>query len=468
MLKKCFLKSQKNRVNIRPGFLQRALQPDTLEDDFRAFDQVVSSKLMDIADIPQQERSDAHHRVSVLRGLPLSIGGLGVPLMSSISGRLYAFVSANDRMARYLDEVHPELLLDVIDSRMSGSATICQIEPRTGFDEVGARPEQRHLGGHPLGNIPEAKINTTQIDLKPELCISRGEVMQKIVKIRAQMQHIAYTQLLNDLRADQNKNELVAQSLSSAVVGSGAVFRWFPVPGYTMKCDHFQELLRTRLCFSALQWSRVNGHRCRCNHRIPTLDPDDSNSGEHQDMQRSIQPLHGLNCRKEGCAGRVIRRHADICRAIEMELSRLQDVQVYSEPYIDRRSGMRSDLKIVRHGKCWFVDVGVTNAGTPANVNRGAHKECAVAAKVYFDAKLDKYAPKLGGIKRDSQRRKYVDGFMPFIIETGGRMDPRSVEWLDKLLADAPAVRRACYRSVSNVLCRAHGKMLSKYKETVL
>ena len=166
--------------------------------------------------------------------------------------------------------------------------------------------------------------------------------------------------------------------------------------------------------------------------------------------------------------GRVIRRYADLCRAIEMELSRLQDVQVYSEPYIDRRSGMRSDLKIVRHGKCWFVDVGVTNAGTPANVNRGAHKECAVAAKVYFDAKLDKYAPILGGIKRDSQRRKYVDGFMSFIIETGGRMDPRSVEWLDKLLADAPAVRRACYRSVSNVLCRAHGKMLSKYKETVL
>ena len=73
--------------------------------------------------------------------------------------------------------------------------------------------------------------------------------------------------------------------------------------------------------------------------------------------------------------GRVIRRYADLCRAIEMELSMLQDGQVYSEPYIDPRSGMRSDLKIVRHEKGWFVDVGATNAGTPANVNRGAHKE---------------------------------------------------------------------------------------------
>ena len=30
------------------------------------------------------------------------------------------------------------------------------------------------------------------------------------------------------------------------------------------------------------------------------------------------------------------------------------------------------------------MDVGVTNAGTPADANRGAHKECAVAANAFW------------------------------------------------------------------------------------
>ena len=91
------------------------------------------------------------------------------------------------------------------------------------------------------------------------------------------------------------------------------------------------------------------------------------------------------------------------------ELSALSGVQVSEEPRIGRESGMRADLKISRDGKRWYLDVGITNAGTLANVNRGAHEKCAVAADVYFDAKIDKYASVLGGVKTDGLGRKYVD-----------------------------------------------------------
>ena len=94
--------------------------------------------------------------------------------------------------------------------------------------------------------------------------------------------------------------------------------------------------------------------------------------------------------------------------------------------------------------------------------------KCAVAADVYFDAKVDKYAPLLGGVKRDALGRKYADGFIPFVVETGGRIAPRSVEWLDEHTKGNPRTRKACYRRISDALCRAQGPMLSKYKETVL
>ena len=423
---------------------------------------------MDIAEVPNDEKDKVQSQVTRFRDLPLSCGGIGVPLMSSQSGHIYAFASANDRMARYLEKVHPSLLQNVIDSRMSGVVSISQIVPVAGFDENKAKRETRFLGGHPLGNIPQTKITRTEQSLQPELTISRAEAMRKYVKIRDQMRYISHTQLMNDLRADHFNNQLVAQSLSSAVVGSGAVFRWIPVPGYTMKCDHFQELLRMRLCLSVLRWQGIKNTPCNCSHQIANLDPDDPHSGRHRHMQRSLQPLHGLCCRKVGCAGRVIRRHQEVCKVLAAELSALSGVQVSEEPRIGRESGMRADLKISRDGKRWYLDVGITNAGTLANVNRGAHEKCAVAADVYFDAKIDKYASVLGGVKTDGLGRKYVDGFIPFVVETGGRIAPRSVEWLDKLTADSPGVRRACYRRISNVLSRTQGPMLSKYKDSVL
>ena len=150
------------------------------------------------------------------------------------------------------------------------------------------------------------------------------------------------------------------------------------------------------------------------------------------------------------------------------ELSMLSGMRVDEQPRIGPESAKRPDLRITRDEKCWYLDVGVTNAGTLANMRRGAHLKCAIAADGYFDAKVDKYAPLMEGVKRDELGRKYANGFIPFVVETGGRIAPRSVEWLDKLTADNPRVRRACYRKISNALCRAQGPMLSKYKETIL
>ena len=56
-----------------------------------------------------------------------------------------------------------------------------------------------------------------------------------------------------------------------------------------------------------------------------------------------------------------------------------------------------------------------------------------------------------------------VTGFQPFIVETGGLIHPKST-----LFVDHPKVLRKYYRIVMDTLDGHHGKMLCKFKASVL
>ncbi len=76
----------------------------------------------------------------------------------------------------------------------------------------------------------------------------------------------------------------------------------------------------------------------------------------------------------------------------------------------------RGDIKVSKHGNTWILNVGVVCPGTQRYV-----------------------AP-----RRDWQRRpkaaKYADqdNFIPFILETGGRVNKAARDWLDALTAPEP------------------------------
>ncbi len=78
----------------------------------------------------------------------------------------------------------------------------------------------------------------------------------------------------------------------------------------------------------------------------------------------------------------------------------------------------RGDIKVSKHGNTWILDVGV---GTQRYVDQGSGTTPGHAAEAYAAVKAAKYADQ--------------DNFIPFILETGGRVNKAARDWLDALTA---------------------------------
>ena len=181
------------------------------------------------------------------------------------------------------------------------------------------------------------------------------------------------------------------------------------------------------------------------------------------------QPLHGLCCRSRGCAGRVIRRHNEVAQQLMWVLKQVEGMDVRVEEKMTAASEHKADLSIRFQGELRFVDVQVTCPATHAQVGRNAHLVPGTAADKAYRRKLFRYAQVLLGANHSPDNSvESVTGFQPFILETGGLIHPKSVKWLDQLLADHPKVLRKCYRVVMDTLDRHHGNMLCKFKASVL
>jgi hypothetical protein len=73
----------------------------------------------------------------------------------------------------------------------------------------------------------------------------------------------------------------------------------------------------------------------------------------------------------------------------------------------------------------WILDVGVVCPGTQRYVDQGSGTTPGLAAETYAAVKAAKYADQ--------------DNFIPFILETGGRVNNKAArDWLDALTAPEP------------------------------
>jgi hypothetical protein len=84
----------------------------------------------------------------------------------------------------------------------------------------------------------------------------------------------------------------------------------------------------------------------------------------------------------------------------------------------------RGDIKVSKHGNTWILDVGVVCPGTQRYVDQGSGTMPRLAAAACAAVKAAKYADQ--------------DNFIPFILETGGRVSKAARDWLDALTAPEP------------------------------
>ena len=123
----------------------------------------------------------------------------------------------------------------------------------------------------------------------------------------------------------------------------------------------------------------------------------------------------------------------------------------------------RADIKVHKDGTTWLVDCsgrgrGVPEHAAPPREGHGLDPSSltpGLAAAVYSDIKAAKYSDQ--------------SNFVPFIVETGGRINTAGLEFFDKIsgalgadTAQVRAGRRAALRGVTSALVRQQGYMLAQ------
>ena len=136
----------------------------------------------------------------------------------------------------------------------------------------------------------------------------------------------------------------------------------------------------------------------------------------------AAEPLHGLYCKRRWM--RVMKRHDYIRDALCRALDRITGVRTTREPRVENPQGggdqRRGDIRVHKDGTTWVVDIGVVCPGTAQYVGKGAATVPGKAASVYEDVKVAKYIDQ--------------SNFVPFIVETGGRVGVAGRRFLDTLV----------------------------------
>jgi hypothetical protein len=188
--------------------------------------------------------------------------------------------------------------------------------------------------------------------------------------------------------------------------------------------------------------------------------------GPDQPVFHDQEPLHGLVCRKAACAGRLRRRHNAIVQKLADGLAAAEGVQVAIEQRIPG-SDKVADIVVTKNGEQTSVDVTIACPATLVMVSKhDSHRVQGVAAERSYRRKLQKYCPVFRGraLRPDDDS---VPGFLPFVVETGGFIHPRSVAWLDRLLEHDATALKGCYSKVLGELQRQQGLMLAKHWQTL-
>jgi hypothetical protein len=154
----------------------------------------------------------------------------------------------------------------------------------------------------------------------------------------------------------------------------------------------------------------------------------------------------------------VCYRHNWVRNALAASLNRMPGVQAVLEPMAmtrrapgDQRHG---DIKVIKSGTSWILDVGIICPGAQRLVSKGADTIPGTAAALYDGKKTKTYSDQAN--------------FVPFIVETGGRINAAGLQFLSRILPlAAEGTGRAALRGISRALALQHGYMLAQIAEEI-
>jgi hypothetical protein len=192
-------------------------------------------------------------------------------------------------------------------------------------------------------------------------------------------------------------------------------------------------------------------------------------AGRHEGEQSSSRPIlverwsHAAAC-TGGASGTFISRHNRIVNELSAALKSAGPTGIVELektvllPAMPGEEAVRASTPIDLwfrdgKGKEWFVDVAVADPGCPSYLAKGAATGTDVAAKAREEDKRRAFAAKFRGV--DSKQ------FVPFVLESTGRIGPSARKFLNSVALSPTRLRRVVERI--SMLCASHlGRLVQR------
>ena len=414
-------------VNSRLKFLQRCVNIGSGSDALRIFDMTITRAVATIMGMREDMSNEILQGIHNFRGLPLALSGGTMARLGWIPERVCAVRSSRLRVRIYGGIHESEVVQNLMNQMWENDLPVENIrrrvdsEPRRDMDPITVG-----LGGHPLADIPEEDISRDWVIPGAPNCednyISCKRKARETRMHSYLITHMDNIKMLAD-SPKEYKQRLAAQCLSGSCLYSGQMLRWVPTdPYHTVPDPNMVYLLRLRF---GVRPVGAMSNIWICPHNDGAVDVNED-------------PYHGWCC-KQWRRTSILRHDAIRDHLVDM-LRRLPEITIpRHEPVVGGVEGLedgaRGDaLVIVGNSKEYVLDVSVVCVSSQTCIDRSSHKIPGVGAKEREARKKRKYSVAVRQHGTLQNGRVSDRKFVPFIIESGGRMGPAAIGFVKEVL----------------------------------
>jgi hypothetical protein len=403
----------------RPGFLARLMGPELLHEGLEAFDASVDECLRHIIQCPD----GGQDLLQRLRGLSPAWGGLGLHRHAGVNAEK-AILLSRAMTRKYVEEHLPQLVVT--------------LEREDVWSPV-------HFAGKVIPVVDITEEESWELGSGVELSI-RKAASAIVARIEGNVVHCIRTEFFgqND-PAGVSKQALLRSRLGWKSKGAWWLSRVGNEGGEAyFPSAHFTAMMRHIVFAPFLDSAGTAVTQCHC----------------CQEDARHVVPIAGLYSHAMSCpkAGNFTWRHNSLRDALFAVLKNglpLGSI-VRREESFPRQDGageaFRADIYVEARGLVRFIDVAVVDPGNDTYTAAGSAITPLAAAAHREDDKRRRFENRMPG----------TDGacFIPFVVETSGRMGRQAEDFLHSLQLPKEAIRRL-QRLIPLLLARHGGRSLT-------
>ena len=428
-------------IVARPGYLQRTVLPTLASTALRSFDQRIDEELGRQCELSTPLPLEAR----VLRGIPISLGGAGIP---RLSGPGHVRAALTGRLAVQLTlanfQGHAPAILQAI--KASPLPVLDQEEWRSSVSGLCEPPQSATVPAIFTPNQPTLEI------------AADGLSTEAIKETHTARMRFLAARVWGHLYAADNgaKRPWAAWLLSNASVGTAPWLAWrgnFSRELQALPHGLMHHLLRLRLAIPMTDFDPdvLNTAQCGCT-AAATL---------------STEPLHMLQCLSNSAIKK--ERHDNVARAIVAGLRAASARDRSGVTFFDGQgscnvpfpsSSLFADFMSEARGRTTYYDVTIVNPATQRMVrvlHTAEQRDSAVADAVR--RKRDKYRAAIAAVTSDADTQTALLAQVHFLVfETSGRAGADTQQLLDTLLRQKTRECRACYQAISMQIAHANAR----------